>query len=102
MAEVNVNRKKNAKCKPRGKPFEAGNKLGGRKPIPQAFKELAEKHSIPALQKAIEIMESDEADYKSVLKAIEIVLDRGIGKPTQPIDANINGQLEFVVVIDDD
>lgn len=99
------NREKTAKGKPRGKgkPFikgQSGNPAG-RKPIPQEFKELAEKYSIPALKKAIEIMERENEDTRNVLKALEIILDRGIGKPTQPIDANINGQLEFVVVIDE-
>lgn len=58
----------------------------GRKPIPQEFKELAEKHSIPALQQAINIMQDENAKYSDRLKAVEIVLDRGIGKPQQPVD----------------
>ena len=59
---------------------------GGRKPIPQEFKELAEKYSVTALQKVIEIMQDESNKTADRLRAIEIVLDRGIGKPLQQMD----------------
>jgi hypothetical protein len=58
----------------------------GRKPIPQEFKELAEKYSITALEKAIQIMQNVNEKTADRIKAIEIVLDRGIGKPLQQLD----------------
>ena len=64
----------------------------GRKPIPQEFKELAESYSIPALKKAIEIMNDIDAKNTDRLKAIEIILDRGIGKPLQQMDLTSNDE----------
>lgn len=74
-----------------------GNPNGGRRKIPEEFKELAQKNSIPALLKAIDIMNDLNAKTADRLKAIEIVLDRGIGKPTQAIEIGNKEGEEFKV-----
>lgn len=88
MGKLTGNSTKSAKCKPRGKPFPKGvsGNPSGRKPIPQEFKELAEQYSLPALKKAIEIIQDDDTRTADKLRAIEIILDRGIGKPIQTVD----------------
>lgn len=99
MAET-VNRTGNGRDS-KGK-FTKGNPGGGRKPIPQEFKELAESYSVEALQTVIDIIKNPLTETKDKLKAIEIVMDRGIGKATQQIDAHVTGEIEITVVVDDD
>lgn len=82
MAEGNPENRDKAGRFQKGK---TGNP-GGRPSIPQEFKDLALKYSVPALKKAIEIMQDDENKTADKLKAIELILDRGIGKPTQTLD----------------
>lgn len=82
-----------------GKPFEKGQSgnPNGRPRIPQEFKELAKTKSLGALNKIIEIMENPESDKKDVLRASEMIIDRAWGKPTQQIDADVNGNMNITI-----
>jgi hypothetical protein len=103
LGKLAENNKKTAKCKPRGKPFEKGvsGNPGGRPSKLQEIKELTENLSVPCINEAFKIVNNKYSKDSDKLKAIELIVAYGVGKPTQPIDANINGQLEFVVVIDE-
>jgi hypothetical protein len=79
-----------------------GNPNGGRRAIPQEFKELAEKNSIPALEAAIAIMRNEDNKTADRLKAIEIVLERGIGKPLQSIDLESKNDSVIRIIMDGD
>src|SRR5215203_5776970 len=67
--------------------FPSGNKLGGRKPIPEDVKELARAATPRAIQRQIELMESQ--DENVALKATNSILDRAFGKPAQIVNANL-------------
>ena len=70
---------------PLGKPFEKGKSgnPSGRPVIPAEIKEMARAASVPALEKAIKLMESP--DENVALRAINTVLDRAWGKPAQDV-----------------
>jgi len=67
------------------KPGQSGNP-NGRAKIPEEFKKLANKYSIPALRKVIEIMNNPEASHKDQLRGAEMVMDRALGKALQNMD----------------
>jgi hypothetical protein len=67
--------------------FQPGNKFGGRKPIPEGVKELARAATPRAIQRQIELMESE--DENVALKATNSILDRALGKPAQTVNANL-------------
>ena len=76
--------------------FGPGNKSGGRPKMPEEFKELAKKYSLPALRVAISIMEDVEQKASDRLKAVELIHDRAYGKPKQ--DVGIEGDLTFTII----
>src|ERR671910_3070900 len=67
--------------------FQPGNKFGGRKPISEDVKELARAATPRAIQRQIELMESE--DENVALKATNAVLDRAFGKPAHTVNANL-------------
>jgi hypothetical protein len=85
----------NSKKTVKGKPFKKGQSgnPGGRPKLPEEFKELARTNSIIALQKAIDIMTNPNSDPKDVLKAADMIMDRGFGKATQAIEAKVEGNM---------
>ena len=76
--------------KPRviGRPFEKGNHQGGRPKIPDELKEAFKALAPKALEVLQEIMIQGDKNADRV-KAAEVILDRGWGKPLQQIDANV-------------
>lgn len=83
--------------KPRkiGRPFEPGNRMGGRPRVPEDLKEAFKALAPQALKTLSEVMANGERDSDRV-KAAEIILDRGYGKATQPIDANLEATLQII------
>jgi len=73
---------------------------GGRPAMPEEFKELAKKHSLSALQVAIDIMLQSDNKPSDRLKAVEIVIDRAYGKPAQATELTgpNGGPLQTVAV----
>jgi len=69
----------------------------GRKPEPQAFKELAVNNCVELLQIVIDIAKDPNASNKDRLRAVDMVLDRGLGKAVQQMD--INGNAEYVIKV---
>ncbi len=70
----------------------------GRKPMPIEFKQIVENYSVKALYKVIEIIESEDTKTRDKLKAIEIILDRSLGRPTQAISLDSQIQLPTIII----
>lgn len=58
----------------------------GRPKLPKEFKELAKVKSVDALKKLIKIMESPDSKYEQVIRACELIIAYGVGKPQQSMD----------------
>lgn len=65
---------------------------GGRPPMPEEFKQLANEYSIPALKVAVDIMMNPKERSHNRLKAVELIWDRVWGKPSVQIDANVSSK----------
>ena len=67
----------------------AGHSLnpGGRPALPADLREAAQAHSSKAMTVLAEML--DDPDPRVRIRAAEVLLDRGYGKPTQQIDANV-------------
>ena len=76
-----------AEKKPRGagKPFVAGQSgnPSGRRKMPQEFRDIVTKYSIPAIMKIIEVMNDPETSAKDQLTSAGMILDRALGKAIQ-------------------
>src|SRR5215470_17777923 len=73
------------KRKPRGKPFQKGQSgnPGGRPKQVHEITALAHEFSEEAILKLAELMRGKGVPPKTVIAAINSLLDRGIGKPMQ-------------------
>lgn len=65
--------------------FAKGNKAGGRKALPEDLKAAFRAASPEALATLIDVMRHGKQDGSRV-RAAEIILDRGYGKPVQAVD----------------
>jgi hypothetical protein len=61
------------------KPGESGNPRG-QKPSDPELQALAREYSVPALRKIIAIMESPASEPETVMKAAQLIIERGYGK----------------------
>ena len=66
--------------------FVKGNKSGGRPKLPTEIKEMCRALTPQAIETAKNIMLNDKAKDSDRLKAAEIILDRGYGKPAQSVN----------------
>src|SRR3954470_19233058 len=71
---------------------ESGNP-GGRPKLPAEIREMFQARSQEALEVLTRCLQSD--DDRIAMLAAQAILDRGYGKPTQTIDANINEESSF-------
>jgi hypothetical protein len=75
----------------------AGPKKTGRPPIDFKLQEAARGRSAEALAVAVDIM-LNSVDEPTRLQAVKIILERGYGKPTQPIvSANVTPAPESIL-----
>lgn len=65
----------------------------GRPPVIRPVRELAKQHTEAAIRLLAEIAADPEANPSARVAAIKEILDRGEGKVTQPVDANLLGEL---------
>lgn len=79
-------------------PGKSGNP-GGRPKLPEEFKELAKKHSLDALKVVIDISENPEAKDSDRIKASELIIDRGFGRPLQANQIGIEGGPQTLEVV---
>lgn len=79
------NTKKQQKGKPRGKPFAKGQSgnPGGRPKVEGHIREIAQMHGEAAINKLVELMHGE--DPRVARAAATDLLDRGYGKPSQPV-----------------
>jgi hypothetical protein len=75
------------------KPFQKGKSgnPAGRPKIPAELREMARAASPQALQALIEVMADKAAPQSARVSAANSILDRGYGKPAQPIDGDGEG-----------
>lgn len=79
--------------KSRFKPGQSGNP-GGR-PKDHDIRALARSHTKTALETLIEVAKSKKAPAAARVSASAALLDRGYGKPTQPVEGD--GKLEIII-----
>lgn len=69
--------------------FVKGNRsTGGRKKLPEELREMCRALAPGAIETAKAIMLDTEAPPRDRLRAAEIILDRGYGKPEQAVTAS--------------
>lgn len=96
---METTQKSGGKAKPRGKPIQKGQVLnpGGRpKKTPEELDLIAAcKAKTPsALNVMVEIMERGEQE-KNRLTAAQAIIERAYGKPVQPQDIDMRGNITF-------
>ena len=78
------------------KPGQSGNP-SGRPKIPGDVIELARVHTPDAIGRLASIVRDDDAPPASQVAAAIALLERGWGKPVQPIDADVNLRASYVI-----
>lgn len=71
------------------KPGQSGNP-GGRPKIIGDIREMAREHTAVAMQALVDIVMDKKAPHSAKAVAATALMDRGWGKPTQTIQANIS------------
>jgi len=61
---------------------------GGRKAQPKEVKEMLKAATVPAVKLLIATMNDKKTKPELRIRAAEIILDRALGKPKQPIEAD--------------
>ena len=81
---------------PRFQPGQSGNPLGRPKAVLEVV-ELARTYTPAAIARLGAIVDDDKAPPAAQVAASIALLERGWGKPVQPIDADINLRATYVV-----
>lgn len=76
---------------------QSGN-VYGRTPMPAEMMELARASAPKALELAARYIDDDELDPRVRLKAAELLLDRGYGKPAQSVSMDVQSAPRVVFV----
>lgn len=71
-------------------PGQSGNP-GGRPKASARLRDAAREHTEAAISVLVSIMSNEDAAAAARVAAASAVLDRGYGKPTQPIDGDGEG-----------
>lgn len=79
--------------------FMAGNPGGGRKAMPDEVKEMFKAATPMAAQLLINMMQDDEQRPELRVDCANKIIERVYGKPTQPIDSDIDAKGLFEVMI---
>lgn len=77
-----------AKIKPRWKPGQSGNP-SGRPKVPVEVRDLARAHTTEAIAALARTLKDKRAPHAAKVAAANAILDRGYGKPTQPIEGSL-------------
>lgn len=90
----------------RGRPFRPGSdgrrNAGGRPKVIGHVQELARAHTETAMRTLVEIAQDAGAPPPARVAASTALLDRGWGKPTQPVDGDgQGGAIKHVVTWED-
>lgn len=82
--------------------FAKGNKGGGRPKLPEELKEACKAASVDAINVLKGIMQDSSARDADRIRAAEVLLDRGYGKPVQAVDMDSSSFQQVVFVGGDD
>lgn len=95
---------KKARAKPNRDPktgqFLPGNKSGGRRELPEELRTAFRAEGPRALDVLVAVMTDPEARTADRIRAAEIILDRGYGKPRQAVDLDASNIPQVVIVGD--
>ena len=82
--------------------FLVGNKCGvmGRPPMPEELKQAVRRMAPTALDVLSSIVADESAKKADRIRAAEVLLDRGYGKPAQSVDVSGGGIPQVVIVGD--
>ena len=69
---------------------------GGRPTRNEVAKDYLKAKTMPALELLVTTMEDPEAKPELRVRCAEILLDRALGKPTQPVDADIRAAVATI------
>jgi len=77
---------------------------GGRPKVPEPFKELVQRKSVPALERIIEIMENPASKPGDVFMCAKLILEYANGKPTDNMNLTHGfvGDFSLEMCSDDD
>jgi len=78
--------------------FKPGNKVGGRKPLDPAFKELLENNTVAALNTIIELMKNKNTAAITRLNSAIFIVERVYGKANQPLSGVDGSPLTIQVI----
>lgn len=77
--------------------FLKGNKNGGRKKIPEEVKEMFRDATPAAAKLLIDTMHNENVRLDLRIDCANKILERAYGKPTQPIDADLDNAYEVII-----
>ena len=80
--------------------FVKGNRSGGRPKMPDEMKQAFKDLTPAALAALAKIVNNEEARDADRIRAAEVILDRGWGKPTQAVDMDLSSVPQVVIVGD--
>jgi hypothetical protein len=63
---------------------------GGRRAAPKEVKEMLKAATVPAVELLIATVNDRQAKPELRVRCAEVILDRALGKPTQPIEADVS------------
>lgn len=78
--------------------FSKGNKVGGRKKIPDDIKKAFELATPEAVNVLIDLMRNGEDDMVRLKAATEII-NRHLGKPVQAVDLGNKSDKPFIIQV---
>ncbi len=91
--------KKNSNRDPATGRFLPGNSGGGRKPLPEDLRDRFQTAGPEALDMLLAVMRDKKARAADRIRAAEIILDRGWGKPRQAVEIDSSSGRECGVVL---
>ena len=77
--------------------FKKGNKLGGRKPIPEISKKILSDNSPNMINLIIQFAKNSELPPAVRLEAAKYIVDRDLGRPAQAITGDVNNPLTLAI-----
>lgn len=100
MANPSLGGEKESKRDPKTGRFTKGNTTGGRTKMPEEMKQAFRAAAPDALRVLVRIVNDEEAKHGDRIRAAEVILDRGYGKPLQAVDVDASSIPQVVFIGD--